>query len=117
LEYVKLYFHGGRGGSLYTKPLGGFFSRFGTSICYSSGRMAWASWATLLCLVAKTIALAIVVETAIGGFGRSLWRDNRMNQSGVLRILKKTAHSELMTIRSSPNNAVKSTLGQIIVIA
>jgi hypothetical protein len=79
----------GRGGSLYTKPLGGFFSRFGTSICYSSGRMAWASWATLLCLVAKTIALAIVVETAIGGFGRLLWRDNRMNQSGVLRILKK----------------------------
>lgn len=110
-------FHGGRGGSLYTKPLGGFFSRFGTSICSSSGRMAWAFRATLLCLVAKTIALAIVVETAIGGFGRSLWRDNRMNQSGVLRILKKTAHSELMTIRSSPNNAVKSTLGQIIVIA
>jgi len=65
----------------------------------------------------KTIELAIVVETAIGRIGRFSWRDNRMNQSGVLRILKKTAHSELMTIRSSPNNAVKSTLGQIIVIA
>jgi len=64
----------------------------------------------------KTIELAIVVETAIGRFGR-LWRDNRMNHSGVLPIPKKSAHSELMTIRSSPNNAVKSTLGQIIVIA
>jgi hypothetical protein len=101
--------------------LAGFFSRFGTSICYSSVILpvAWRGHhgQPLLCLVAKTRELAIVVETAIGRFGRFLWRDNRMNQSGVLRILKKTAHSELMTIRSSPNNAVKSTLGQIIVIA
>jgi len=70
----------------------------------------------LLSLVAKTIELAIVVETQSATLV-AFYGETKDESIWSIAHSKESPHSELMTIRSSPNNAVKSTLGQIIVIA